>query len=94
MPDDYMSTVNQLDHFLTDDDIGSILECTDAFTANQRILDCLVHQIHIYTEEDFDELLDILVNLGLVNTSGIHMYVHTYQILECVCIIKVHTYNL
>ena len=45
MPDDYMNTVSQLERHLTGDHIGSILECKDVFTANQRILDCLIEQI-------------------------------------------------
>ena len=44
MPDDYMNTVSQLERHLTGDHIGSILECKDVFTANQRILDCLIEQ--------------------------------------------------
>ena len=51
MPDDYMNTVNQLERHLTGDHIGSILECKDVFTANQRILDCLIVQIN--TKEGF-----------------------------------------
>ena len=50
MPDDYMNTVSQLERHLTGDHIGSILECRDVFTANQRILDCLTEQIS--TKED------------------------------------------
>ena len=46
MPDDYMNTVSQLERHLTGDHIGSILECKDVFTANQRILDCLIEQIN------------------------------------------------
>ena len=46
MPDDYMNTVNQLERHLTGDHIGSVLECRDVFTANQRILDCLIEQIN------------------------------------------------
>ena len=45
MPDDYMNTVSQLERHLTGDHIGSILECRDVFTANQRILDCLIEQL-------------------------------------------------
>ena len=45
MPDDYMNTVSQLESHLSGDHIGSILECRDVFTANQRILDCLIEQI-------------------------------------------------
>ena len=45
MPDDYMNTVSQLERHLTGDHIGSILECRDVFTANQKILDCLIEQI-------------------------------------------------
>ena len=45
MPDEYMITVSQLECHLTGDHIGSILECEDVFTANQRILYCLIEQI-------------------------------------------------
>ena len=45
MPEDYMNTIGQLESHLSGDHIGSILECRDVFTANQRILDCLIEQI-------------------------------------------------
>ena len=45
MPENYMNTLSKLAHHLTGDNIGSILECEDVFTANQRILDCLIEQI-------------------------------------------------
>ena len=63
MPDDYMNTMSQLEHHLTGDHIGSILECRDVFTANQRILDCLIEQIN--TKEsllDFCNWLNIVTN--------------------------------
>ena len=63
MPDDYMSTVSKLERHLTGDNIGSILECEDVFTANQRILDCLIEQIN--TKEgllDFFEQLNSIPN--------------------------------
>ena len=63
MPDDYMNTVSQLERHLTGDHIGSILECKDAVTANQRILDCLIEQIN--TKEgllDFCEQLNSIPN--------------------------------
>ena len=63
MPDDYMNTVSQLERHLTGDHIGNILECRDVFTANQRILDCLIEQIN--TEEsllDFCEQLNSIAN--------------------------------
>ena len=53
MPDDYMNTVSQLERHLTGDHIGSILECKDVFTANQRILDCLIVQLD-NKEDTFD----------------------------------------
>ena len=40
-----MSTIGQLESHLSGDHIGSVLECRDVFTANQRILDCLIEQI-------------------------------------------------
>ena len=64
MPDDYMNTVSQLERHLTGDHIGSILECRDVFTANQRILDCLIEQIK--TKEgllDFCDQLNSLTNV-------------------------------
>ncbi|XP_065903832.1 uncharacterized protein [Dysidea avara] len=54
MPDDYMNTVNRLERHLTGDHIGSILECVSVFTANQRILDCLIEQLN-----DKEDVLDL-----------------------------------
>ena len=45
MPEDYMNTIGRLESHLSGDHIGSILECKDVVTANQRILDCLIEQI-------------------------------------------------
>ena len=89
MSDDYMTTVSQLERQLTGDHIGSILECRDVFTANQRILDCLIEQIN--TKEG---LLDLCNWLSLINNapalSGVlnklktgmmiftHVNIHTY----------------
>ena len=64
MPDDYMNTVNQLERHLTGDHIGSILECRDVFTANQRILDCLIEQIN--TKEG---LLDLFEQLNSITNT-------------------------
>ena len=57
-----MNTVSQLERHLTGDHIGSILECRDVFTANQRILDCLIEQIH--TKED---LVDFCNQLSTID---------------------------
>ena len=65
MPDDYMNTVNQLECYLTGGHIGSILECTDVFTANQRILDCLIEQVK--TKEG---LLDFCEQLNSINNAS------------------------
>ena len=64
MPDDYMNTVNQLEHHLTGDHIGSILECVNVFTANQRILDCLIEQLN-----DKEDVLDLCSWLSHINDS-------------------------
>jgi len=69
MPDDYMNTVSQLERRLTGDHIGSILECNEVFTANQRILDCLIEQIN--TKEgllDFCEQLHSISNAPALTT--------------------------
>ena len=70
MPDDYMNTVSQLECHLTGDHIGSILECNDVFTANQRIMDCLIEQIN--TKEgllDFCNWLSVLTNAPALTSS-------------------------
>ena len=64
MPNDYMNTVSQLECYLTGDHIGSILECSDVFTANQRILDCFIEQID--TKED---LLDFCDSLSAISDA-------------------------
>ena len=58
MPDDYLNTVSQLERHLTGNHIGSILECKDVFTANQRILNCLLEQID--TKEGLLNIFDQL----------------------------------
>ena len=63
MPDDYMNTVSQLEHYLSGDHVGTILESKDPATANQRILDCLIELIN--TEEsllDFCDRLNSITN--------------------------------
>ena len=70
MPDDYMNTVSQLECHLTGDHIGSILECSDVFTANQRILDCLIEQVD--TKEgllDFCNWLSTIANTPALNAA-------------------------
>ena len=83
MPDDYMNTVSQLECHLTGDHIGSILECRDVFTANQRILDCLIEQIN--TKEgllDFCEQLNSITNTPALTAvienvkKGNHISIH------------------
>ena len=83
MPDDYMNTVSQLERHLTGDHIGSILECRDMFTANQRILDCLIEQIN--TKEsllDFCDQLNSITNAPALTTAiesvkkGNHVCIH------------------
>ena len=64
MPDDYMNTVNQLERNLTGDHIGSILACSNVFTANQRILDCLIEQLN--AKED---VLDLCSWLGRIDDA-------------------------
>ena len=64
MPDDYMNTVNQLERHLNGDHIGSILECVNVFTANQRILDCLIEQLN-----DKEDVLDLCSQLSKINDA-------------------------
>ena len=64
MPDDYMNTVNQLERHLTGDHIGSILECSNVFTANQRILDCLIEQLN-----DKEDVLLLCKRLSVINNA-------------------------
>ena len=85
MPDDYMNTMSQLERYLTGDHIGSILECRDVFTANQRILDCLIEKIN--TKEgllDFCDWLSMITNAVILNVvlrklkKGNVNYVHVW----------------
>ena len=79
----YSVLVSQLECHLTGDHIGSILECRDVFTANQRILDCLIEQIN--TKEgllDFCEQLNSITNSPALTTviksikkGNVHTYV-------------------
>ena len=70
MPDDYMNSVSQLERHLTGDHIGTILECKDVFTANQRILDCLIEQLE--NREDIFYLCDklsVITDAPLLTTA-------------------------
>ena len=70
MPDNYMNTVSKLEFHLSGDHIGSILDCSDVFTANQRILDCLIEQI--CTEQEllnFCDWFSKLMNAPLLATT-------------------------
>ena len=51
-----MNTLSKLEFHLSGDHIGSILECRDVFTANQRILDCVIEQI--CTEQELMNFCD------------------------------------
>ena len=85
MPDDYMNTVSQLERHLTGDNIGRILECKDVFTANQRILDCLIEQIN--TKEgllDFCEQLNSITNAPAL-TAVIERVKKGRQLDICMC---------
>ena len=94
MPDDYMNSVSQLERHLTGDHIGTILECKDVLTANQRILDCLIEQIN--TKEgllDFCERLNSINNVPALTAAvqsvskGTYMimtsYVRMYSVYVC-----------
>ena len=90
MPDDYMNTVSQLERHLTGDHIGSILECRDVFTANQRILDCLIELLG--GEKDAFDLcnwLSIITDAPLL-TAAIDdlkkgMYEHSLLVVNEFC---------
>ena len=82
MPDDYMNTVSQLERHLTGDHIGSILECMDVFTANQRLLDCLIVQLE--GEKDAFDLcnwLSVIHDAPVLNAAiedfkkGTHIFI-------------------
>ena len=67
MPDDYMNSVGELESHFSGDDIGSILECRNVFAANQRILDCLIGQVHTAQELlNFCDWLNTLTNAPLL----------------------------
>ena len=80
MPDDYMNTVSQLERHLTGDHIGSILECADVFTANQRILDCLIEQLD--KKEDVFDLCEKLSNI--TDTPSLNAAIEDLKKGKCV----------
>ena len=95
MPDDYMNTVNQLERHLSGDHIGSILECRNVFTANQRILDCLIEQLN-----NKEDVLLMCKRLSVINNAqsltaalkDLEKGKHVISILlKCKTIIKVCT---
>ena len=93
MPVDYRNTVSQLERHLTGDDIGSILECKDVFTANQRILSCLIEQIN--TKEgllDFCERLNSITNTPALTAviESVKKGSHTVRTYVCVYIDSKH----
>ena len=73
-----MNTVSQLERYLTGDHIGSILECRDVFTANQRILDCLIEQIN--TNEDISSMLFKWLS-SLRNATSLIMSTATHNVM-------------
>ena len=86
MPDDYMNTVSQLERHLTGDHIGSILECKDAVTANQRILDCLIVQQD--NKEDIFDLCDklsVITDAPLLTAAIEDLIGIIYVLCMCVC---------
>ena len=80
MPDNFMNTLSKLEFRLSGDHIGSILECRDVFTANQRILDCLIEQI--CTEQELLNFCDWFSKL-----------MNTPLLAATIDIIKKGTYN-
>ena len=88
MPDNYRNTLSKLEFYLSGDHIGSILECRDVFTANQRILDCVIEQI--CTEQEllnFCDWFSALISTPLLIatleniTKGIFTIVHNFTLM-------------
>ena len=64
LPDDYMESVQQLLHILTDEQICSILGCTSSLDANQMLTDCLIEKVESKLNIlDFCENLEKIKNL-------------------------------
>ena len=59
-----MQSIQQLQHFLTDQQIGSILECTSPLAANQNLVDCLVKNV-----ENKESILDFCDHLEKIKNS-------------------------
>ena len=64
LPDDFMQSIQQLQHVLTDEQIGSILECTSPLAANQNLVDCLVKNV-----ENKESILDFCDHLEKIKNS-------------------------
>ena len=55
-PMEYLSTVDCLQDYLTDDCLCVVVSCTDASVANKMILDCMVSKLN--SKEDLLDFFD------------------------------------
>ena len=64
MPDEYELSVGKLVNYISDDQIGTILNSSNVSVANKLILDCLIERISCK-----EELLDLCDQLESIITS-------------------------
>ena len=65
MPNYYQPTVAKLQDYISDDQIGVILSCSNSTDANKIILDCLIERVNCKRE-----LLDLCNQLESITTSN------------------------
>ena len=65
LPDNFLGSVQQLQHILTDEQITSILGCTSSLAANQKVTDCLIEKV-----ENKANILDFCEHLRKIKNSS------------------------
>ena len=64
LPDDFLRSIQWLQHLLSDEQIGSILRCTSPLAANQMLLDCFIRNV-----ENKESILEFCEHLELIKNS-------------------------
>ena len=64
LPDDFLQSIQWLQHLLPDERIGSVLTCTSPLAANQRLLDYLIKNV-----ERKENILEFCEHLELIKNS-------------------------
>lgn len=88
MPENYQETAQALINFISDDQICSILCCSNSTTANKMILDCLIEKM-----SRREELFNLCDQLQRISTSQqLKAVISEIRSSECFIPLKYVTY--